>query len=151
MHNCMPLYRCKPVLATARAIWGGSRRAPRLGHCWLFTVSVQLQPPGTARIDSHKQAASAKLQDVPRRLELFAEDHNVRPGSITVGSSLSACNLSPQVWLCLPRQIARCRMPVQSNQPPRQILSSCSLRWDLLMAAAAALPKAAVLTDGQGH
>ena len=32
-----------------------------------------------------------------RRLELFGEDHNVRPGWVTVGSSLSASNFSPQV------------------------------------------------------
>ena len=33
-----------------------------------------------------------------RRLELFGEDHNVRPGWVTVGLSLSASNFSPQVW-----------------------------------------------------
>ena len=32
-----------------------------------------------------------------RRLELFGEDHNVRPGWVTVGSSLSASNFDPQV------------------------------------------------------
>lgn len=32
-----------------------------------------------------------------RRLELFGEDHNVRPGWVTVGLSLSASNFSPQV------------------------------------------------------
>ena len=41
-----------------------------------------------------------------RRLELFGEDHNVRPGWVTVGLSLSASNFSPQVriqqpsWSC---------------------------------------------------
>ena len=32
-----------------------------------------------------------------RRLELFGEDHNVRPGWVTVGLSLSASNFSPEV------------------------------------------------------
>lgn len=32
-----------------------------------------------------------------RRLELFGEDHNVRPGWVTVGNSLSASNLNPEV------------------------------------------------------
>ena len=32
-----------------------------------------------------------------RRLELFGEDHNVRPGWVTVGLSLSASNFSSQV------------------------------------------------------
>ena len=32
-----------------------------------------------------------------RRLELFGEDHNVRPGWLTVGNSLSASNFNPEV------------------------------------------------------
>ena len=32
-----------------------------------------------------------------RRLELFGEDHNVRPGWVTVGNSLSASNFIAEV------------------------------------------------------
>ena len=32
-----------------------------------------------------------------RRLELFGEDHNIRPGWVTVGSSLVGSNFNPQV------------------------------------------------------
>lgn len=38
-----------------------------------------------------------------RRLELFGEDHNIRPGWVTVGSSLVGSNFNPQVggWRAL--------------------------------------------------
>ena len=32
-----------------------------------------------------------------RRLELFGEDHNIRPGWVTVGSNLTSSNFNPQV------------------------------------------------------
>ena len=32
-----------------------------------------------------------------RRLELFGEDHNIRPGWITIGNDLSGSNFNPQV------------------------------------------------------
>ena len=32
-----------------------------------------------------------------RRLELFGEDHNIRPGWVTVGSSLVGSNFNAQV------------------------------------------------------
>jgi hypothetical protein len=32
-----------------------------------------------------------------RRLELFGEDHNIRPGWVTVGKDLSGSNFNPQV------------------------------------------------------
>ena len=32
-----------------------------------------------------------------RRLELFGEDHNIRPGWVTVGNNLSSSNFNPQV------------------------------------------------------
>lgn len=31
-----------------------------------------------------------------RRLELFGEDHNIRPGWVTIGRDLSGSNFSPQ-------------------------------------------------------
>ena len=32
-----------------------------------------------------------------RRLELFGEDHNIRPGWVTIGKDLSGSNFNPQV------------------------------------------------------
>lgn len=32
-----------------------------------------------------------------RRLELFGEDHNIRPGWVTVGKDLVGSNFNPQV------------------------------------------------------
>lgn len=45
-----------------------------------------------------------------RRLELFGEEHNVRPGWVTVGLSLSTSNFSPQVigWSRSERQVLAC-------------------------------------------
>ncbi|KAL3132847.1 hypothetical protein ABBQ38_006772 [Trebouxia sp. C0009 RCD-2024] len=34
-----------------------------------------------------------------RRLELFGEDHNIWPGWVTVGSSLTSSNFNPQAHL----------------------------------------------------
>lgn len=33
-----------------------------------------------------------------RRLELFGEDHNIRPGWVTVGRSLSTSNFNPALY-----------------------------------------------------
>ena len=42
-----------------------------------------------------------------RRLELFGEDHNIRPGWVTVGTHLTSSNFNPQVgyptWSLLTR------------------------------------------------
>lgn len=36
-----------------------------------------------------------------RRLELFGEDHNIRPGWVTVGSALTSSNFNAAVSFCL--------------------------------------------------
>lgn len=33
-----------------------------------------------------------------RRIELFGEDHNIRPGWVTVGKNLQASNFKPSVY-----------------------------------------------------
>jgi hypothetical protein len=33
-----------------------------------------------------------------RRLELFGEDHNIRPGWLTLGKGLSTSNFNKEVW-----------------------------------------------------
>jgi len=44
--------------------------------------------------------AELRMLQGRRRLELFGEDHNIRPGWVTVGNSLVGSNFSAQVSFC---------------------------------------------------
>ena len=44
--------------------------------------------------------AELRLLQGRRRLELFGENHNIRPGWVTVGNSLVGSNFSAQVSFC---------------------------------------------------
>ncbi len=50
-------------------------------------------PPRAGRL---RGPADAPGRQGRRRLELFGEDHNIRPGWVTVGRDLSGSNFSPQ-------------------------------------------------------
>ena len=60
-----------------------------------------------------------------RRLELFGEDHNVRPGWVTVGLSLSASNFSPQVFTR--SHLRQCRQCISGAAPSHQY--ACASAW----------------------
>ena len=64
--NCMLLHIVRPVGCASQ--------------CW--------RPAG--------DPADAPGRQGRRRLELFGEDHNIRPGWVTVGRDLSGSNFSPQ-------------------------------------------------------
>ncbi len=64
-----------------------------------------------------------------RRLELFGEDRNIRPGWVTVGRDLTSSNFDPQVHAALgcmtrPTRSSRCRADLLS-------ICSSSIAWQL--------------------
>ncbi len=60
---------------------------------WHVVRSMVVRYPGLVACG---WAADAPGRQGRRRLELFGEDHNIRPGWVTVGRDLSGSNFSPQ-------------------------------------------------------
>ncbi len=58
-----------------------------VGVVKLHSDDVRLQPP-------------LLIFSCRRRLELFGEDHNIRPGWVTVGNKITESNFKPIVRIC---------------------------------------------------
>ena len=61
-----------------------------------------------------------------RRLELFGEDHNVRPGWLTIGDSLSASNFNAEV--CDGTSFPACKIPLSLTGGVQQACRSDCFR-----------------------
>ncbi|KAK9828073.1 hypothetical protein WJX81_008698 [Elliptochloris bilobata] len=65
-------------------------------------VIVSEEPPaGSTRKPEEIYGIIERFSQGRRRLELFGEDHNIRPGWFTIGRDLSGSNFSPQVYASL--------------------------------------------------
>ena len=97
----------RPALAASAphaGVFPGSSRGRVLPHIYGSSLSW-----GHTKVSTVPAAPFLQGQ---RRLELFGEDHNIRPGWVTVGKDLSSSNFNPQArWGSRPL----CRQHVQCS------------------------------------
>lgn len=81
----------------------GSVRRATDGHIIHANVDTDVivseePPPGSCEKPEEMYHLIERFANGRRRLELFGENHNIRPGWVTVGKDLSASNFKPHVY-----------------------------------------------------
>ncbi|KAL3132850.1 hypothetical protein ABBQ38_006775 [Trebouxia sp. C0009 RCD-2024] len=62
-------------------------------------IIISEEPPtGSTKKPEELYRVIERFAQGRRRLELFGEDHNIRPGWVTVGSNLTSSNFNPQAY-----------------------------------------------------